>query len=624
MLKYAYGEQPQLDWAFKTSYVYVSKEEEDLTLRQGFTPDNFDSVIEYLNEAKPYTAKVREYKDGKRTPIDYIKDQMVSDFDKPPYPDPELGEIRILDDQSTADANILASDSEYVKWNSVVNIADNPIRKGNIKLVFDRVDWRLLPYDFDHSVNTYAQGTASLMAYLNSESNANISANSNVSQAGRLFKFDPEVRTQFVEDINVYKTNQNITSDISTNISNLENAYLAGALVKTLELVKTKVGGGFRGEEIDSDYFTKIVQGTNSLDTQTGFGFDTQGFDNESFDSSIEVRNYEGILEGNTTLRRSGVTYDGFDSITFQKVLYGEERPEEMAMFSPLENLVMRVQTNVLAYGNGRSNPATAALALGPYPVTTSNSSGSVVTVTTEYGRLLANTDSLTFAGGSNAINQTFAISNVSQNYNGNVYSNTQFTINLTGYTDTGANITFSKGNTHVDVEYILHADMFGGEQYFRIKGDGSTKTILSQKVEAWDDLIYVEDSTKLPPALPGVPGVIWINGIERIEYREINTTTHAISKITRGTKGTTIQQHAQGSPVVSGYYTEDFNDDRNQFHESRNPDKSVWINLNMLSLTDVTNRTNNDGIAAWLQGDSVPPSGFDVRGWEFDPWDSV
>ena len=44
MLKYAYGEQKQLDWAFKTSYLFVEKEEEDLTQRIAFSPDNFNRI----------------------------------------------------------------------------------------------------------------------------------------------------------------------------------------------------------------------------------------------------------------------------------------------------------------------------------------------------------------------------------------------------------------------------------------------------------------------------------------------------------------------------------------------------------------------------------------------------
>ena len=35
------------------------------------------------------------------------------------------------------------------------------------------------------------------------------------------------------------------------------NAVNSGALVKTLSLVKDKVGGGFRGEELDANVFSK-------------------------------------------------------------------------------------------------------------------------------------------------------------------------------------------------------------------------------------------------------------------------------------------------------------------------------------------------------------------------------
>ena len=81
---------------------------------------------------------------------------------------------------------------------------------------------------------------------------------------------------------------------------------------------------------------------------QTGFGFDTDPFDTVGFDSKIEVQNFEGLLNGNTTFRRDGITYEGFDSVTFQKILYGEERPEEMAMFSPLENTQVLLQLMVV------------------------------------------------------------------------------------------------------------------------------------------------------------------------------------------------------------------------------------------------------------------------------------
>ena len=68
MLKYAYMEQRQLDWAFKTTYLYVEKEEEDLIQISGFKPDNYEAILKYMDEAKPYSSKVREYRDGKSPP----------------------------------------------------------------------------------------------------------------------------------------------------------------------------------------------------------------------------------------------------------------------------------------------------------------------------------------------------------------------------------------------------------------------------------------------------------------------------------------------------------------------------------------------------------------------------
>jgi hypothetical protein len=66
----------------------------------------------------------------------------------------------------------------------------------------------------------------------------------------------------------------------------------------------------------------------------------------------IEVRNFEGIFSGNSTYREGGVTYSGFDGATFSHVLYGDERPEELVYLSPLENFVMHVVTDPIAYEN--------------------------------------------------------------------------------------------------------------------------------------------------------------------------------------------------------------------------------------------------------------------------------
>ncbi len=53
MLKYAYAEQGELDWAFKTTYLKVVKEETDLIPFKGFKVDNFDKAIDYWRELQP-------------------------------------------------------------------------------------------------------------------------------------------------------------------------------------------------------------------------------------------------------------------------------------------------------------------------------------------------------------------------------------------------------------------------------------------------------------------------------------------------------------------------------------------------------------------------------------------
>jgi hypothetical protein len=362
MLKYAYAEQHQLSWAFKTSYIYIEKEEEDLIPSVGFKPDNFAKVIEYMNEVKPYTAKIREYKDGKRAPIEYIGQNSISDFDKPPYADRATNTIRILDDFDADDATIMANDPRYTNYYSVTNKTQLPFRHNNTKLVFDRTNWQLTQFGFNANTTTYNQSIAWNMANINSLSNTQVSSNSYIRSADRIFKFDPVVRTAFVAEVNAYYGNNTAGADsnVITNSSAIYNMLEAGALSTTLFLVKEKVGGGFRGETLDANVFTKFVEGFDSTtDLLTNFGYDTDPWDTVGWDQNIEVVNYEGIFneatQGNITLRRNDTTYEGFDGATFKKILYGEERPEELALLDPLESLIMRVTTSIYPIGNSNT-----------------------------------------------------------------------------------------------------------------------------------------------------------------------------------------------------------------------------------------------------------------------------
>lgn len=501
LLKHAYMEQKQLSWAFKTSYVYVEKEEQDLVKITGFKPDNFNKVIEYMNEVKPFTAKIREYKDGKTAPIETIGATMISDFDKPPYADRVNGVIRVLDDFNGDDATIMANDPTYQNYYSITNKSSDPFRKGHIKMTFDRTNWKLTQFGYDAANVSFDLSVARNMANINAMTAQAVSANVNLRAVDRIFKFDPTVRLSFAAEVSAHYNDVSAGSNTSiiTNATMLYDIISSGNLSLTQELVKQKVGGGWRGETVDANVFARVVEGLDStVDYLTHFGWDTDPWDTVAFDRTVEVINYEGIFndltQGPITLRRNEETYEGFDGITFKRMLYGEERPEELVMLAPLESLIIDVYTS--PYANGDANTAPVAA-------------------------------------------------------------------------------------DAVAVKYRMHQNLFGETQFLRIFN--SSLTALSNDVYAYSTEITVDDATVLPAPIMGAPGVIWI-GTERVLYGRIDG--NVLSELTRGTAGTTVQDHATGTAVWDG--------SQSQTMQNLNTDQAVWLDTvganTALSLSDVSN----------------------------------
>ena len=661
LLKYAIGEQDELDWAFKTSYVYVEKEEEDLIQRVGFKPDNFDSVIEYMNEVKPFTAKVREYKDGKRAKLEYINEQMVSDFDVPAYPDPQVGEVRTLDFYVGDDRTIMSKNADYKKAFGGYTLSQTqwasttPVRTNKVSMIFDRVDWRLTQADHNVASSSYNVSVAENIADINANSVANVSniSTNSYTSSGRIFKFDPDVRAQFELDVdNYFGTNSSSNTEITTSSLHMGNIVAAGGLAKTLYLVKQKVGGTWQGEELDANVFTMTVTGEDTLTLQGSYGYDSAPFDaflgfGAQFDSLINVENYEGIFAGNSTYREGGVTFSGFDGVSFNQMLYGEERPEELVYLSPLENFIMKVTTDPIAYG--ANNVPVAAISVGPYiadSITESDANNIVTITNVGAATLLANADVVTLTDEGNTIlSNSFTIANV---------TSTSFEIPLTGLSNaiitTAGNVTIKSGVEAVRTEYIVHQDLFGADEYLRILGDGTTSTTLTSVVNAWDNEITVDDASKLPVPKPGIPGAAWIDSSERIEYTQI--VGNKLVNVVRGTRGTTIPSgpvytydasnnsvlgnttlsHPAGSMVVSAGKADVFDasiiQGGSEGFADRDPQEANWLNTNgtQLSITDITNRSSGAGsqIPAFLHGDSVSSVGFDSRPWDSVAWDSI
>jgi len=81
-MRYAFSEQADIDWAFKTSFVRAKHNLGELTQKVTFQNDNLENYEDYVNEVKPYKTKVREYISSyeKLEPTETL----TTDFDLPP------------------------------------------------------------------------------------------------------------------------------------------------------------------------------------------------------------------------------------------------------------------------------------------------------------------------------------------------------------------------------------------------------------------------------------------------------------------------------------------------------------------------------------------------------------
>lgn len=684
MLKYAYMEQRQLDWAFKTTYLYVEKEEEDLIQISGFKPDNYQAILDYMDEAKPYTSKIREYRDGKSPPRENIGTiqpsdgipgdgdyddidsgvpgipglpgpgegpgdgpptdinpnaglRSVSDYDKPPYPDPQTESIRILDDFNQNDREIMATNGDYINYFRADNKANDPIRHNKLNLTYDRTNWRFTEYLWNSNTTSLEQSITNNIVNLSAQTVKQVSANSDVRAIDRIFKFDPVVINQFNLDIennygifdttinyaansyvrrvndvftsefDLYKSNKAVSaqtgfkatdwdlqeapySAITTNVNVVYDIVSSGNLNFTLALLKNKVGGGWQGETLDADVFTKVVPGADpTYDYQTQFGYGSQDYEQFYWDVVQEVNNYVGIFKQppDVNLRRNDRDYDGFDGVSFLKVLYGEERPEELVQVDPYETFIVNCVTNT----------QTAKIPIGFADSYTDPNTGNIVTG--RNGNIVVTGGEITQVNLSqDLIKRSFGTCRAVDLYaedSGNTGSNASFRVNLQAAPDGWpgsqswpqiGNVEITQAGTGYDantttvwmtvalnknanpVQFQIFESLFGQTDYGMIRNT----TTLKEDLMSWDEEIVLENPDIAPDPLPGVPGYIWLNGSELIKYARKNPTTGALTQIQRGAEGTTIQDWkvSDNVKVWDGTPASKFN--------NLNPQKSVWL----------------------------------------------
>jgi hypothetical protein len=133
-LRYAFSEQPMVDWAFKTSFLKAKHNAGDLTQKITFQNDSLPSYEDFVEEAKPYKTKIREYISS------YTKTDPtatgVTDFDIPPAYSIDDGKIvpsslKVKDDLIYGqDANIVDYPNKYWAENVGFEVLTVNIKNG--------------------------------------------------------------------------------------------------------------------------------------------------------------------------------------------------------------------------------------------------------------------------------------------------------------------------------------------------------------------------------------------------------------------------------------------------------------------------------------------------------------
>lgn len=120
-VRYALAEQPNVDWIFKTSFIKAKHNVGQLSQKVTYKNDSLDSYLEYVNEVKPYSAKIREYVSAYENiePTSTV----VSDFDLPPRYDANAQKI-IPEPAQVVDSQI-SNYSEFVTTYPQKNWFDN-------------------------------------------------------------------------------------------------------------------------------------------------------------------------------------------------------------------------------------------------------------------------------------------------------------------------------------------------------------------------------------------------------------------------------------------------------------------------------------------------------------------
>ena len=162
-------------------------------------------------------------------------------------------------------------------------------------------------------------------------------------------------------------------------------------------------------------------------------------------------------------------------------------------------------------------------------------------------------------------------------------------------------NVQSGSQSSGANVSFKMFLGLNGAVEYTRIATDFSTT--LSSALSKTSDSITVADSTKLTSPYSGSKESVIYVGDERITYGAIDGNT--LKDITRGTLGTSIEDHASGTKVIDASEQNRIEIGSQEFSTTNNdPEIAYWNDANV-ALAD-----SNTTIAQFLR--DKPGSYFD------------
>jgi hypothetical protein len=187
MTNYVLSEQPDVDWIFKTTYISIRQDGVELSQTPTLTNDPFDSFIEYVNEVKPYSTKVRDYRNSFGTQEDT--------------------NVNINDSLYQTNLRLVFNRTEPTPVNVVVDSA-------SFSTGWESTGWDLLPWDNEEVDQTYV-GTnfveANSVPPVSSEtiSGADFTVESLSDTTSRSFALIPVTLTD-LGNIAIFKDNEQV------------------------------------------------------------------------------------------------------------------------------------------------------------------------------------------------------------------------------------------------------------------------------------------------------------------------------------------------------------------------------------------------------------------------------